>query len=236
MREKELRQVVLSKEEESLVLCQLHSVLRPFLLRRTKSQVLSHLPRKQERLLACPLSAWQRRLYRLLEDLSRAHSPAPTYLLPPSSAPRLTTSNLLNQLRKVLGRRPLIFSQFTTSLDLIEDFFIHRGMPYCRLDGRTPADARAEIIAEFNCGRRASFMAFLITTRAGGVGLNLQAGADTVILFDSDWNPQSDAQAMARCHRIGQTEEVLVLRLVSGDNKCGRQLQDVRPLMRIKAD
>jgi len=113
----------------------------------------------------------------------------------------------------VNGHRVCVFSQFTTVLDLIEDYCRMRGWVYTRLDGGTSRVARSVHVNEFNSPQSNTFI-FLMTTRAGGMGLNLQS-ADTCILFDSDWNPQPDLQAQARVHRIGQTKLVHVYRLVA---------------------
>jgi len=103
---------------------------------------------------------------------------------------------------RLLGRRVLIFCQMKTALDYLEQYCEYRGYQCLRLDGDTAHAARAERIASFNAKDSPCFI-FLLSTRAGGVGLNLQS-ADTVILYDSDWNPQADQQAQARAHRIGQ--------------------------------
>ena len=111
------------------------------------------------------------------------------------------------------GHKCLIFSQFTTMLDIIEDFFVLRGMHHrvCRIDGGVKLDDRQNQIEEFNTeGSQKSI--FLLSTRAGGVGINL-ATADTVIIYDSDWNPHMDNQAQDRAHRIGQKNDVFVYRL-----------------------
>eukprot|EP00475_Leptophrys_vorax_P004480 TRINITY_DN12686_c0_g2_i1.p1 TRINITY_DN12686_c0_g2~~TRINITY_DN12686_c0_g2_i1.p1 ORF type:complete len:955 (+),score=242.03 TRINITY_DN12686_c0_g2_i1:164-2866(+) len=113
------------------------------------------------------------------------------------------------------GHRVLIFSQFKMVLDLLEDFLVFRKYKYERLDGGVDGKMRQEAIDRFSAPDSDRFV-FLLTTRAGGVGINLTA-ADTVIIFDSDWNPQQDIQAQARCHRIGQTKTVKVFRLISKD-------------------
>lgn len=112
------------------------------------------------------------------------------------------------------GHKVLIFSQMTRMLDILEDYLRMRTQwgTYCRIDGSTPVDEREEQIDEFN-GSKDAF-AFLLSTRAGGLGINLVA-ADTVILYDSDWNPHQDSQAEDRCHRIGQTRPVIVYRLIA---------------------
>lgn len=105
----------------------------------------------------------------------------------------------------------LLFSQMTRMLDIIEDFCALRKYKYCRLDGSTRVDDRRSQIGTFN--NDSEYFIFLLSTRAGGLGINLTA-ADTVIIYDSDWNPQCDMQAQDRCHRIGQTRPVVVYRLI----------------------
>ena len=109
------------------------------------------------------------------------------------------------------GHRTLLFSQWTTILDIIEVFLEQRGTPFLRLDGSTSVSARQQLIDTFQTDT--SIPIFLLSTRAGGLGINLTA-ADTVILHDLDWNPQTDRQAEDRCHRIGQTKPVTVIKLV----------------------
>ncbi|OAQ95394.1 SNF2 family helicase/ATPase PasG [Purpureocillium lilacinum] len=113
------------------------------------------------------------------------------------------------------GHKVLIFSQFTTQLDILEDYSRElRGWNVCRIDGSVSQDSRRQQIHDFNNDPRHRL--FLLSTRAGGQGINL-ASADTVILFDSDFNPQQDLQAQDRCHRIGQTRPVIVYRLATKD-------------------
>lgn len=100
-------------------------------------------------------------------------------------------------------------------LDILSDYLQARGLPYQRLDGTVPAALRRQRIDHFNATDSPDFV-FLLSTRAGGLGINLMT-ADTCIIFDSDWNPQADLQAMARAHRIGQKSHVMVYRLVSKD-------------------
>ena len=111
------------------------------------------------------------------------------------------------------GHRVVLFSQFTSTLDLLGDFLHYRNYKFCRLDGSTNRVQRTVDINAFNMIGSSKFV-FLMSTRAGGLGINCQT-ADTCILFDSDWNPQVDLQAMARVHRIGQTKVVHLYRLVS---------------------
>ncbi|CAM6084117.1 unnamed protein product [Calypogeia fissa] len=119
---------------------------------------------------------------------------------------------LLPKLRKT-GHRVLLFSQMTRLMDVLEDYLELQGYKYLRLDGTTKTEERGTLLKKFNAPDSPYFM-FLLSTRAGGLGLNLQT-ADTVIIFDSDWNPQMDQQAEDRAHRIGQKKEVRVFVLVS---------------------
>ena len=107
---------------------------------------------------------------------------------------------LLSKLKE-RGSRVLIFSQMTRVIDILEDYCIFRGHQYCRIDGNTAGVDREHAIDEFNRDGSERFV-FLLSTRAGGLGINL-ATADIVVLYDSDWNPQMDLQAMDRAHRIG---------------------------------
>lgn len=111
------------------------------------------------------------------------------------------------------GHKILIFSQFKTQLDILEDWasLLH-GWKVCRIDGQVKQDERHDQITAFSTD--VTYKIFLLSTRAGGQGINL-AAADTVILFDSDWNPQQDLQAQDRVHRIGQTRPVIVYRLAT---------------------
>ncbi|XP_003700306.1 lymphoid-specific helicase [Megachile rotundata] len=126
-----------------------------------------------------------------------------------SSGKLLILDKLFSKL-KAQGHKVLLFSTMTTMLDVIEDYLYLRDYKFVRLDGSVNLEDRKENIQTFNSDP--DIFVFLITTRAGGVGLNL-VGADTVIIYDSDWNPQMDIQAMARCHRIGQTKPVVIYKL-----------------------
>jgi SWI/SNF-related matrix-associated actin-dependent regulator of chromatin subfamily A member 5 len=109
--------------------------------------------------------------------------------------------------------RALIFTQMTRILDILEDFCRFKGYKYCRIDGNTPGEDRDRQMDEYNAPNSDKFI-FMLSTRAGGLGINLYT-ADTVILYDSDWNPQADLQAMDRAHRIGQKKPVRVLRFIT---------------------
>ncbi|KAL8400278.1 hypothetical protein RB594_000601 [Gaeumannomyces avenae] len=117
---------------------------------------------------------------------------------------------------KATGHRVLMFFQMTAIMDIMEDFLRFRGLLYLRLDGTTKSEDRSELLFQFNRPDSPYFM-FLLSTRAGGLGLNLQT-ADTVIIYDSDWNPHQDLQAQDRAHRIGQKNEVRILRLIHSNS------------------
>ncbi|KAK7430039.1 transcriptional regulator [Neonectria magnoliae] len=117
---------------------------------------------------------------------------------------------------KATGHRVLMFFQMTAIMDIMEDYLRYRQFEYLRLDGTTKSDERSDLLREFNHPDSKYFM-FLLSTRAGGLGLNLQT-ADTVIIYDSDWNPHQDLQAQDRAHRIGQKNEVRILRLISSNS------------------
>ncbi len=128
-----------------------------------------------------------------------------------TSAKFMRLAELLPRLREA-GSRPLIFSQWTAVLDVIEWLMDELRLPYVRLDGSTAVDERLATVDRFNTSD--DVFAFLLSTRAGGQGLNL-TGADTVILHDVDFNPQIDRQAEDRCHRLGQTKPVSVYRMIT---------------------
>ncbi|XP_023054136.1 chromatin-remodeling ATPase INO80 isoform X3 [Piliocolobus tephrosceles] len=112
---------------------------------------------------------------------------------------------------KSQGHRVLIYSQMTRMIDLLEEYMVYRKHTYMRLDGSSKISERRDMVADFQ--NRNDIFVFLLSTRAGGLGINLTA-ADTVIFYDSDWNPTVDQQAMDRAHRLGQTKQVTVYRLI----------------------
>ncbi|KAK0208011.1 SNF2-family ATP dependent chromatin remodeling factor snf21 [Desarmillaria ectypa] len=131
----------------------------------------------------------------------------------------IRTSGKIELLSRVLPKffaadhRVLIFFQMTKVMDIMEDFLKMMGWKYLRLDGGTKTEERASYVQLFNA-KDSEYKVFILSTRAGGLGLNLQT-ADTVIIFDSDWNPHADLQAQDRAHRIGQTRAVLILRFIT---------------------
>jgi SWI/SNF-related matrix-associated actin-dependent regulator of chromatin subfamily A member 5 len=229
------------------IINKLHKVLRPFLLRRLKSEVAQGLPPKREIKLWVGLTKLQKEIYQriLTRDIDVINGVQATrtrllnivmqlrkvcnhpYLFhgvepgPPfENGDHLITTcgkmMLLDKLLKRLkerGSQVLLFSQMTRLLDILEDYLTWRGYEYCRIDGSTTTFDREEQIDAFTKPGSTKFV-FLLSTRAGGLGINL-ASADTVILYDSDWNPQVDLQAQDRAHRIGQTKPVFVYRFVT---------------------
>ncbi|KAK7348209.1 hypothetical protein VNO80_22759 [Phaseolus coccineus] len=231
------------ENDEQEVVQQLHKVLRPFLLRRLKSDVEKGLPPKKETILKVGMSQMQKQYYKALlqKDLEVVNSGGerkrllniamqlrkccnhPYLFQGAEPGPPFTTGDhlitnagkmvLLDKLLPKLKERDsrvLIFSQMTRLLDILEDYLIFRGYQYCRIDGNTGGEDRDASIENFNKPGSEKFV-FLLSTRAGGLGINL-ATADVVILYDSDWNPQVDLQAQDRAHRIGQKKEVQVFR------------------------
>lgn len=122
-----------------------------------------------------------------------------------------TLDRLLSKLKEE-GHRVLLYFQMTRMIDLMEEYLTYRNYRYCRLDGSTKLEDRRDTVADFQS--QPDIFVFLLSTRAGGLGINLTA-ADTVIFYDSDWNPTIDSQAMDRAHRLGQTRQVTVYRLIT---------------------
>ena len=236
----------LTNEERMFIIHRLHELLRPFMLRRVKSEVLDQLPEKVEKILRCELSSWQKELY---QQISRKAAVENDSFVNPQPASR-GLNNVVMQLRKVCnhpylfcaegyqihqnmirssgkfelldrmlpklkaaGHRVLMFTQMTAVMTILEDYFLYRGYLSLRLDGSTPAEEREKRMYKFNAPDSPYFI-FLLSTRAGGLGLNLTS-ANTVIIFDSDWNPMMDLQAQDRAHRIGQRSDVSVFRLIT---------------------
>ncbi|CCE29350.1 hypothetical protein E4U22_007770 [Claviceps purpurea] len=236
--------------DQDTVVQQLHRVLRPFLLRRVKSDVEKSLLPKKEINVYLGMSEMQVKWYqKILEKdidavngaggkresktrllnivmqlrkccnhpyLFEGAEPGPPYTtdehLIYNAGKMAVLDKLLARLEKQ-GSRVLIFSQMSRLLDILEDYCVFREYKYCRIDGGTAHEDRIAAIDEYNKPGSEKFI-FLLTTRAGGLGINLTT-ADIVVLYDSDWNPQADLQAMDRAHRIGQTKQVVVYRFVT---------------------
>ncbi|KAJ7993577.1 hypothetical protein DPEC_G00273840 [Dallia pectoralis] len=233
-------------ETQTLLASELQTLLQPFLLRRVKYEVAADLPKKTELLMYHGLSALQKRYYKaiLMKDLDAFQNeqnyktkllnilmqlrkcvdhpymfdgvePEPFEMgehLIEASGKLILLDNILSTLYQ-RGHRVLLFSQMTRMLDILQDYMEYRGYSYERLDGSVRGEERNLAIKNFSSKH---VFVFLLSTKAGGVGMNLTA-ADTVIFMDSDFNPQNDLQAAARCHRIGQTRAVKVIRLLGRD-------------------
>lgn len=141
-----------------------------------------------------------------------------TNITVPSMRRFVTDSGKLAKLDQLLfklkeeGHRVLLYFQMTRMIDLMEEYLTYRNYKYCRLDGSTKLEDRRDTVHDFQT--RPDIFIFLLSTRAGGLGINLTS-ADTVIFYDSDWNPTIDSQAMDRAHRLGQTKQVTVYRLIT---------------------
>ncbi|WP_423924482.1 SNF2-related protein [Candidatus Palauibacter sp.] len=253
--------VPIERDGDADARARLRRLTAPFILRRLKSDVLDDLPPRTEITHHVELSPEEAALYealrqRALEDLAagardgtvaeRARMQVLAHLMrlrlaccnpalvAPGHAPASSKMNafaeILAELRRS-GHKVLVFSQFVRHLRLIEDHLKQTGVPYQYLDGSTPAKSRAKRIADFQAGRGD---AFLISTRAGGVGLNLTA-ADYVIHMDPWWNPSVEDQASDRAHRIGQTRPVTIYRLVA-KGTIEEQIVDLHSRKRDLAD
>lgn len=150
----------------------------------------------------------------LFQGFEDRNAPNPLMTMIKSSGKMILLDKLLLRLREK-GHRVLIFSQMVRMLDILQDYCRMRNFQFQRLDGSMRNDIRQRAVDHFNAEGSTDFV-FLLSTRAGGLGINL-ATADTVIIFDSDWNPQNDLQAESRAHRIGQTKDVKVFRFLARD-------------------
>ena len=218
--------------------CILRDYISPYLLRRMKVDVAKQLPKKNEQVLFCKLTALQVRMYNdyLNSDLvarimSGQHNSlagidalrkicnhpdlttddfAPDYADVKKSGKLLVVESLL-KLWKQENHRVLLFCQTRQMLNIVERFVSSR-YKYCRMDGNTPIKNRISMVNEFN--HNDEIFVFLLTTKVGGLGVNL-TGADRVIIYDPDWNPSVDAQARERSWRIGQKRNVTIYRLMT---------------------
>eukprot|EP00804_Cyclotella_cryptica_P015158 CCRYP_000709-RB/>CCRYP_000709-RB protein AED:0.02 eAED:0.02 QI:1473/1/1/1/1/1/2/154/555 len=258
---------IVMEQRQNQTVTKLHEILRPFLLRRIKRDVLTDMPPKKEVVVYAGMSKLQAGYSQMIEQgvlrdillnqgIEQARTLSQTNKqmnhrkncnhpfmfgepIDPATGSPLGTAHpqllikasgkfaLLDRMLERLFRdkhQVLIFSQMTALLNVIEDYLIFRNWKYCRIDGSTKIDERQRQMDVFNAEKTADkgkrndgddrHFVFLLSTRAGGLGINL-ATADTCIIFDSDWNPHQDSQAMDRCHRIGQDRPVAVYRLLT---------------------
>lgn len=231
------------RDGDTTMLKRLAAIVSPFLMRRLKADVLTELPPKTEQVLVSEMGDEQQKLYaacatqiknRIDEEIAagtfqkskmsvltllmrlRQICCDPALCTDPytgGSCKREACLELLQQ-AKAAGHRVLLFSQFTSMLDILEGDLQAAGLSYMVLKGSTPATQRARMVNDFNAGKGD---VFLISLKAGGTGLNL-TGADTVIHYDPWWNVAAEQQAADRAHRIGQQNPVQVVRLVAKDS------------------
>ncbi|KAI1439151.1 PHD/FYVE-zinc-finger like domain-containing protein [Xylaria sp. CBS 124048] len=236
---------------------ELHSLIRPYFLRRTKRQVLKFLPPMAQIILPVTMTVVQEKLSKsimarnpeliraiissskvkaaerkgmrnILSDLrqclchpfcfsseveDKTADPVQMHRNLVEASPKLLLLELMLPKLKERGHRVLIFSQFLHSLTIIEDFLSGMNMTYSRIDGTVSGQEKQKRIDAYNAPDSPLF-AMLLSTRAGGVGINL-ATADTVIIYDPDFNPHQDIQALSRAHRIGQKRKVLCFQLMT---------------------
>jgi superfamily II DNA or RNA helicase len=248
---KELFRTPIEKHADSERLDHLRKRVTPFMLRRAKSDVATELPDKQTSITSVELGDKQANLYETIrlttekavrdalanKGLARSHIQVLDALLklrqvccdprlvPLASAKKIKQSAKLELLMELLpellaqGRKVLLFSQFTSMLELIEEELKKQSIPWVKLTGQS--QNRDALITRFTSGE---VPLFLISLKAGGVGLNLTQ-ADTVIHYDPWWNPAVENQATDRAHRIGQTQQVMVYKLVAQGTIEERMLQ-----------
>ncbi|ODM89703.1 Chromodomain-helicase-DNA-binding protein Mi-2 [Orchesella cincta] len=221
----------------------LHDMLGPHMLRRLKADVLKNMPSKSEFIVRVELSPMQKKYYKYI--LTRNFEA----LNSRSGGQQVTLLNIMMDLKKCcnhpylfsaammeapqcpMGHRVLIFSQMTKMLDILEDFLEGEGYKYERIDGGITGSLRQEAIDRFNAPGAKQFV-FLLSTRSGGLGINL-ATADTVVIYDSDWNPHNDIQAFSRAHRIGQSNKVMIYRFVTRNSVEERVTQVAKKKMML---
>ena len=236
-----------TEEGQMKIVKQIHQLLKPFVLRRLKSEIKYKIPPKKEIFLYVGLSDLQKNMYKqilsknidvvngvnkdriqllnILMQLKKVCNhpylfpnieQGPPYIegehLVYNSMKLKILDVLLKKIHSETDNKVLIFSQMTTLLNILDDYCRYRQFAYLRMDGQTSSEDRDKRIEEFQNPNSDKWL-FLISTRAGGLGINLHA-ANIVILYDSDWNPQVDLQAIDRAHRIGQTKPVIIYRFV----------------------
>ncbi|MGM0611138.1 MAG: DEAD/DEAH box helicase, partial [Thermodesulfobacteriota bacterium] len=228
-------------EVDEAALAKFHKFMRPFLLRRSKEEVIQDLPPKMEKVINCEMYSTQEKMYnqvrdhfrstllsqveenglgrskmQILEGLLRLRQIAchPSLAGDSNGADSGKLQELKSRVLEVAwsGHKALVFSQFTRFLSLIKKELEAEGVRFCYLDGRTPAKRRQERVKEFQSPDGPPV--FLISIKAGGTGLNLTA-ADYVFIADPWWNPAVEMQAVDRTHRIGQDKKVFTYRLVT---------------------
>lgn len=241
----------------------LKKIIYPFMLRRTKEQVAKDLPDKTEMVLWCEMETEQRKIYNsfkehyrqsilekieedgmgkssffILEGLTKLRQicNSPAILNEEEKYPNQSAKleELTRELEENTGNhKALVFSQFTSMLALVQQSLDEHGINYCYLDGSTPAAKRNELVQQFQDDK--NLRVFLISLKAGGVGLNLTA-ADYVYLVDPWWNPATEQQAIDRTHRIGQQKKVFAYKMICKDTVEEKILQLQQKKKNLSAD
>ena len=227
------------KNHDNAALERLNNQIAPFILRRTKSEVLRELPEKFEQVIYAPMEEDQENVYnatllqardKILQNgtenkmyifsmLTRlrqicCHPQLYVDSYQGESAKLNLTKGIINN-AIVNNHRILIFSQFTSMLDLLDATLTESNIPHFKLTGSTPSEERFRLVDEFNANT--DIKVFLISLKAGGTGLNL-VGADTVIHYDPWWNFSAESQASDRVHRLGQKNNVQIIKLITKDS------------------
>jgi SNF2 family DNA or RNA helicase len=218
----------------------LRKLVYPFVLRRTKEQVARDLPDRTEMILWCEMGEEQRRIYDrfkeayraalldrigeegmgrssiyILEGLTKLRQICDSPALVKEAGPSAKLEELIREIEENAGHhKALVFSQFTSMLQLIRSALEEKGIPYLYLDGSVPAEERKRAVVQFQ--EEEDTRIFLISLKAGGIGLTLTA-ADYVYLVDPWWNPAAEQQAIDRSHRIGQEKKVFAYRMICRD-------------------
>ena len=227
------------KNQDNVALEKLNRQILPFILRRTKADVLHELPPKVEQVIYAPMSEEQEAIYNATllqarDNIIQSNGENRVYIFTMLTRlrqicchPKLYVSNYvgdsskLNLANNIIydaingDHRLLIFSQFTSMLDIIDESLNINNIKHLKLTGTTPSEKRIEMVDEFN--KNDEIKVFLISLKAGGTGLNL-TGADMVIHFDPWWNISSENQASDRAHRIGQKNKVHIIKMITKDS------------------
>lgn len=253
----------IDKENDMLKSAQLRKLVYPFLLRRTKEQVAKDLPDKTETVIWCTMGREQMAVYDqykntvrlallekieevgmgkagidVLQGLLRLRQICDSPVLLKDDKIKTKKSAKIDELMREIeenagGHKMLIFSQFTEMLHLVEDHLRREALPYTYLDGSTPAEKRREAVERFQ--EDPAVRVFLISLKAGGVGLNLTA-ADYVYIVDPWWNPAAEQQAIDRTHRIGQVNKVFAYKMICKDTVEEKILQLQKKKKQLASD
>ena len=232
-------EVEIVKNHNQEALEKLNHQISPFILRRTKAEVLRELPEKTEQVIYAPMSEEQEKIYNA--TLLKARDK----ILQTGVENKMYIFSMLTRLRQICchpslyvedyqgdsakhnlvndiiydaiasNHRMLIFSQFTSMLDILDASLTEKGIRHFKLTGNTPSEERFRLVDEFN--NNEEIKVFLISLKAGGTGLNL-VGADTVIHYDPWWNFSAENQASDRVHRIGQKNNVQIIKMITKDS------------------